>query len=134
MFVGVNHDIWFIRQSISPLVLDIFNNTRRELVPPTRIDNKCPADTGKSERALVGQAGFLEELAGRRVCMRFPVIETSRNGLPEIERLAATEQQNVTSIAVHNDQDGNGATVFRRTLLFGARRPQPDTGFFQLLR
>jgi len=60
MFIGIDHDIRFFGQTISPLVLDILNNTRGKLVPPTGIDYERSADAGESERALVRQARFLE--------------------------------------------------------------------------
>ncbi len=134
MFIGINHDIRFFSQTISPLVLDILNNTRGKLVPPTGIDDERSADTGESERALVRQARFLKQLTSRSICVRFIVLEASGDGLPEIERTAAPQQQDIASIAVNDDENGNGATVFRGALLFGARCPQPDTGFFELLR
>ena len=133
MFISIHHDIPFLRQTVSPLVLDILDDARREFVPPTGIDDKRPADTGIDESALVSQSRFLKELARCSVCMGFSVLETASYGLPEIKRLAATEQQYVASVAVNDDQNRNGATVFRGALLFGARRPQPDAGFFELL-
>ena len=70
-------------------MLNILYNAGSEFVAPTGIDHEAAADTGICELAFVGQAGFLEELTHRSVRMRFSVIETAGNGLPEIERLAA---------------------------------------------
>jgi len=134
MFIGIDHDIRFFRQTISPLVLNILNNAGAELVLPTGIDDERSADAGECESTFVRQACFLKQLTSRRICVRFIVFETPGDGLPEIERAAAPQQQDIASITVNDDENGNGATVFRGALLFGARCPQPDTGFFELLR
>ena len=134
MFIGIDHDIRFFGQTISPLVLDILNDAGAELVLPTRVDDERSADAGESESALVRQACFLKQLPSSSIFVRLIVFETPGDGLPKIERAAAPQQQNIASVAVDNDENGNGATMFRGALLFGARCPQPDTGFFELLR
>ena len=91
MFISIDHDIRFFRQTISPLVLNILNNAGSELVLPTGIDDERSADTGECESALVRQACFLKQLTSRRICVRFIVFEAPGDGLPEIERAAAPQ-------------------------------------------
>lgn len=134
MFIGINHDIRFPGQTISPLVFDVLHDIRGELVPPTGINGKGPAYAGESKRALVRQACFLKQLTTRGICVRFLIFEAPGDRLPEIKWAAAPQQEDVASVAVNDDENGNGSTVFRGALLFGARCPQPDTGLFELLR
>ena len=105
MFIGIDQDIRFLGQTVSPLMFDIFDDAPRKFVSPARIDGKRPADARIDKVALACQTCFLKELTSRSLTMRFIVFKTTGDGLPEIKRAAAPQQKDIASVAVNDDEN-----------------------------
>ena len=105
MLIAIDADVDRLGQRVSPLELDVLNDSRLEAVTPARVDYELPAHARVSKMPFVDQPGLLGQFPTRSIRMALADVDATGHRLPELERSGAFQKQDFAVVTVYDDQD-----------------------------